>query len=290
MGNSQVNYVRAPALAAVDSFSGQVTIYAVDGGDPILRAWQAVYPTLFQPAAEMPPGLRSHLRYSRRLFDVQARAYATYHASDPTAFWNGSDVWQPSTQVAGPVEDAGEIQFPDPEENVDEDERREGNATPEDWRMQSGYLLARFPGDRRERFMLGASFSPRGRQNLVGYLAGSVDRSGRPQLMLLSLPRDRLTVGPSQATREVLATPAVSRRLELLNRESRDLGRNSVNRTVLGAPRVVPLGDALVHVQPVYVIAGGSGLPRLQLLTAYANGRVGYGRDLTTALQRLLPD
>jgi uncharacterized membrane protein (UPF0182 family) len=288
MGNSHVNYIRAPALAAVDSFSGQVTIYAVDGEEPILRAWRAVYPTLFQPATEMPPALRSHLRYSRRLFEVQARAYATYHASDPTAFWNGSDVWQPSTQVAGPVEDAGEIQFPDPEENLDEDERREGNVTPEDWRMRSSYLLARLPGDRKERFMLAAPFSPRGRQNLVAYLAGSVDRRGRPQLTLLSLKRDRLTIGPSQATREILADPAVNRRLQLLNRESRDLGRNSVNRTVLGDPRVVPIGDALVHIQPVYVIAGGSGLPRLQLVTAYANGHVGYGRDLTAALRRLL--
>ena len=285
-GNGYVNYIRASALAAVDSFSGQVTIYAVEGDDPILRAWRAAYPTLLEPASQMPPALRSHLRYSRRLFEAQATAYASYHAADPTGFWNGADVWQPSTQIAGPVEEAGEIHFPDPEDNLDEDERREGHVTPERWRMRPGYLLARLPGDRRERFLLAAPFSPRGRQNLVGYLAASVDRSGRPELTLLSLPRDRLTLGPSQATREILASPAVNRQLQLLNRESRDLGRNSVNRTVLGVPRVVPLGDALVYVQPVYVTAGGSGLPRLQLVTVYANGRVGYGRDLKAALRR----
>jgi uncharacterized membrane protein (UPF0182 family) len=286
LGDERVNYLRSSALASVDAFSGRTTLYAADG-DPILRAWQGAYPGLFRPMADLPGPLREHLRYPRLLFGAQARVYATYHADDTTGFWNGADAWQPSLQLAGPVEDAGEIQFPDPEERLEADERAEGIGA-ERWRSRPGYLLARLPGDRAERFMLTLPFTPRGRQNLVSYLAGSVDERGEPRLTVLSLPRDRLTIGPTQATREVLASRGVSRKLELLNRESRDLGRNSVNRTVLGTPRVVPLGDALVHVQPVYITAGGSGLPRLQLVTAYANGRVGYGRDPEAAVRSLL--
>jgi len=286
LGDERVNYLRSSALASVDAFSGRTTLYAADG-DPILRAWQGAYPGLFRPMADLPGPLREHLRYPRLLFGAQARVYATYHADDTTGFWNGADAWQPSWQLAGPVEDAGEIQFPDPEERLEADERAEGIGA-ERWRSRPGYLLARLPGDRAERFMLTLPFTPRGRQNLVSYLAGSVDERGEPRLTVLSLPRDRLTIGPTQATREVLASRGVSRKLELLNRESRDLGRNSVNRTVLGTLRVVPLGDALVHVQPVYITAGGSGLPRLQLVTAYANGRVGYGRDPEAAVRSLL--
>jgi uncharacterized protein len=272
----------------VDAFTGRVTLYAA-GGDPILQAWQGAFPGLFRPMAELPAELRAHLRYPRLLFGAQSRIYATYHADNATGFWNGSDAWQPSWQLAGPVEQAGEIKFPDPKERLDVDERREG-LTADRWRSRPGYLLARLPGDREDRFMLTLSFTPRGRQNLVAYLAGSVDGRGEPRLTLLSLPRHRLVIGPTQATREVLASPGVSRRLELLNRESRDLGRNSVNRTVLGTPRIVPVGGALVHIQPVYVTAGGSGLPRLQLVTAYANGRVGYGRDPEAAVRSLLRD
>ena len=179
---------------------------------------------------------------------------------------------------------AGEIQFPDPAD-IDADERREKGLTPERLGMDSRYLLARLPGDRRERFMLATPFTPRGRLNLVSYLAGSIDDDGRPRIVALSLPRDRLTLGPAQATRRILANPEVSRRLQLVNRESRDLGKAAVSRTVLGAPRVVPVGDALVHVQPVYLSAGGDGVPRLQLVTVYANGRVGYGPDLESALR-----
>jgi hypothetical protein len=133
--------------------------------------------------------------------------------------------------------------------------------------------------------MLVTPFTPASRQNLVSYLSGSLDARGRPRLALLSLPRDRLMLGPTQATRRILASSGVARLLELLNRESSDLGKAAVSRTTLGAPRLVPLGDTLVHVQPVFLTAGGSGVPRLQLVTAFANGRVGYGRTLAAALR-----
>ena len=222
----------------------------------------------------MPAEIRAHLRYPAALFDAQIEAYATYHAAEPTAFANGSDAWQRALQLAGPVEKVGEVRFPM------ESERDQ---------IQASHVFARLPGDAQERFMLVMPFTPRGRQNLVGYLAGSVDEHGRPQLSLMSLPRNRLTLGPSQITRRILASPGVSRRLELSNREARDLGKTSVDRTIVGAPRLFPIGDTLVQVQPIYLVAAGSGVPRLQLVTAQANDRVGYGPDVETALRRTLP-
>jgi uncharacterized membrane protein (UPF0182 family) len=288
MGRKRINYVRESARAAVDAFSGRVTIYAADSADPILRAWQAAYPTLFLPASRMPQELRAHLRYPGELFAAQMKVYASYHADDVTAFWTGSDLWERPLQLAGPVEAAGEIHFPDPENALDSDQRKEGQVTPNIWRMRPDYLLARLPGDSSERFLLVTPFTPRSRHNLVSYLAGSIDSRGEPQLTLLSLPRERLTVGPAQATRRILASHEVSRQIELLNRESRDLGNSAVLRTVLGVPRIVPLGGQLITVQPVYVSAGGDGVPRLQLVAVYADGRVGYGPDVATALNQVL--
>jgi uncharacterized protein len=285
LGREKVNYVRAPARAVVDGFSGRVSIYA-EPGDPILAAWRAVYPGLFLPSARMPDELRAHLRYPAELFEAQADAYQTHHADDVTAFWNGSDAWARALQLAGPAEEAGEIHFPDPEERVDADERGEGKVAPRAWRMQAEYGLVRLPGDDRERFVLAVPFTPRGRENLVAYLAGSLDARGRTRLTLLSLPRDRLTVGPTQVTRRILSSAGVARRLQLLNRESRDLGRSGVSRTILGAPQILPIADTLAYVQPLYLTTGGEGVPRLQLVAAFANGRVGYGPDLATALRR----
>jgi uncharacterized protein len=287
MGPTRVNYARASVQATVDAFSGRVRLYAIDATDPLLRAWAAVYPDLFHPAEQMPDGVRAHLRYPKPLFKVQARAYARYHANDATAFWNGADAWQLPLQLAGPVEDAGEIQFPDPRESVERDERGDDEPAPR-WHMRPAYIFARLPGRTRERLMLVTPFTPRGRENLSAYLSGWIDAGGTPRLSVLSLPRDRLVIGPTQATRRILASPAVSKRLELLNRESRDLGHGSVNRTILGDARSIPIGDTLVHVQPIYLVAGGSGMPRMQLVTVLVDGQVGYGRTLRRALRRAL--
>jgi uncharacterized membrane protein (UPF0182 family) len=269
-GLRKINYMRDAAQAEVDAFSGSVNIYAASSDDPVLRAWQSAYPSLFQPVSQMPAEMRAHLRYPQQLFKAQIEAYTTYHVRDATRFWTAEDAWQQSLQFAGPVENAGEINFPN------------GQKAPP---MQPAYQLMRLPGDVRERFMIGTAFTPRGRQNLAGYLTGSLDRRGSPRLTLLNLPRDRLTIGPTQATRRILANSGVSSQLNLLNRESRDLGKSGVSRTVLGVPRVVPVGDTLLYVQPFYLIAGLSGIPRLQLVAVHVNGRVGYGRDLMAALR-----
>ena len=282
MDRHDVNYIRAPAEAIVDAFTGRVSLFALDADEPILRAWRAAYPGLFQDTARMPRELRAHLRYPRTLFLAQAKVYATYHAEDPTALWNGADAWQLPLQLAGPIEGAGEIHFPDPRHSVKE----AGGDLPARWQMRPEYLLAPLPGQTRDRLLLTTPFTPRGRENLAGYLAGAVDAHGRPRLTLLSLPPDRLELGPTQATRRILASPQVSRRLELLNRESRDLGKGSVNRTIVGDARSVPIGNTLVHVQPIYVVAGGSGVPQLQLVTVSVDGRVGFGQDVASALRR----
>jgi uncharacterized membrane protein (UPF0182 family) len=282
MGGDAVNYVREAAVAAVDGFSGHVSLYATDPTDPILRGWRSAYPGLFRPAEQMSPDLRAHLRYPEQLFAAQAAAYATYHAGEPTAFWNGTDAWQPPEQLAGPVERAGEIRFPNPSRHGGTDPARST------LRLRPGYLFARLPGDSTERLTLATPFTPRGGQNLVAYLAGSRDDGGVPRLTLLSLPRDRLAIGPSQATRQILATPGVNQTLQLLNRESRDLGHASINRTIVGAPRVIPVAGRIIYVQPLYLTSAGNGLPRLALVTVLVNGRVGYGHTLRAALRRAL--
>ena len=87
-------------------------------------------------------------------------------------------------------------------------------------------------------------------------------------------------------SRQILATPAVGDRLRLLNQETADLGKQAVNAVELSEPRVVPIGDSFLYVQPIYVTASGSGVTRVRLVTVYLNGQVGYGRTLREALRR----
>jgi uncharacterized membrane protein (UPF0182 family) len=271
VGGRQVNYMRGSVVATVDAFSGQVAMYVIDPDDPIARAWRASFPKLFAGEATMPADVRAHLRYPQELFDVQSRIWATYHVDDVDDFYTRVDAWKRPADISGPIQKVGTLAT------------RLGNATPT---MRPAYVLARLPGERRQQFMLTSLFTPYSEENLTGYLAGSVDASGRPRLTQLSLPRARRVLGPSQVSRQILAAPGVNDRLRLLNQETTDLGERAVNTVEISDPRVVPLGDSFLYVQSVYVTAQGSGISRLRLVAVFLNGRVGYGKNLDQALRR----
>jgi uncharacterized membrane protein (UPF0182 family) len=271
MGDGRVNYVRGSVVATVDAYSGQVAMYVTDPGDPIARAWQATFPRLFAAESAMPPNVRAHLRYPPELFEAQSRIWATYHSRDVDDFYTRVDAWKRPADVSGPIQKVGTLTT------------RARNRAP---RMRPAYVLARVPGERRKRFMLTTVFTPYSEENLTGYLAGSVDASGRPHLTQLSLPRSRRVLGPSQISRQILASPGVNDRLRLLNQETTDLGDRAVNTVEISDPRVVPLGDSFLYVQSVYVTAQGTGITRLRLVAVFLNGHVGYGKDLDEALGR----
>ncbi len=268
----RINYMRGAVVATVDAFTGRVALYATHADDdPILRAWREAFPALIAAGSSMPADVRAHLRYPRELFDAQSRLWETYHIDNIDDFYSKADAWQRPAEISGPVQKVGSIRF------------RYKHQSP---RMKPYFLLARLPGDSEERFMLTTVFTPHSQENLSGYLTGTMDENGRPRLTQLTLPRSRLVLGPSQVSRQILATPAVGNRLRLLNQETADLGSQAVNAVELSEPRVVPIGDSFLYVQPIYVTAQGSGVTRVRVVTVYLNGQVGYGRTLSEALSR----
>src|SRR5260370_15117219 len=46
-----INYMRNAVKATVDAYDGHITMYVFDQTAPIIRAWQAIFPNLFPPAA-----------------------------------------------------------------------------------------------------------------------------------------------------------------------------------------------------------------------------------------------
>jgi uncharacterized membrane protein (UPF0182 family) len=59
-----------------------VTLYAWDDTDPLLKAWQKIYPSTVKPLSDMSADLMSHVRYPTDLFKVQRAMLGTYHVDD----------------------------------------------------------------------------------------------------------------------------------------------------------------------------------------------------------------
>ena len=96
-----INYIRNAVKATVDAYDGETHMYVFAPDDPIIGAYQHLFPDLFHPAPQMPADLRAHARYPETLFRVQAEIYRTYHMLDPQSFYNKEDVWDLALHASG---------------------------------------------------------------------------------------------------------------------------------------------------------------------------------------------
>jgi uncharacterized membrane protein (UPF0182 family) len=102
------NYVRDSVKVVINAYSGTMRFYAVNGHDPILRAWESIYPGMFKPLSDMLPQLRQHLRYPQDLLMLQSAMFGRYHVAPSLAseFYNNSNTWSIAPQrfsVASPI-------------------------------------------------------------------------------------------------------------------------------------------------------------------------------------------
>ena len=143
------NYIRNAVKATVDAYTGQMSLYVFDPNDPIIQTYENLFPKLFRPASEMPADLRRHARYPEILFRAQAEAYRVFHMRDPQVFYNKEDIWEIAHSLSG----------------------QSGQAEP----MEPTYVVATLPGEKQPEFLLILPFTPRGKDNLIGWMASRCD-------------------------------------------------------------------------------------------------------------------
>ena len=90
----QANYLRNAVKFVIDAYNGTTTVYLSDEADPIVRTYSRIFPGLFKPIGEMPPGMRAHVRYPEDIFAIQSSVYATYHMTQPAVYYNREDQWE----------------------------------------------------------------------------------------------------------------------------------------------------------------------------------------------------
>jgi uncharacterized membrane protein (UPF0182 family) len=179
-GAGDNNYMRNSVKVVVDAYEGTANFYIADPKDPIARAYQGTFPTLFKPLSEMPAGLQAHLRVPPKLFKVQAQVYSTYHISDPSTFYNREDVWD----FAG---------------------------------LEPYYIEMRIPGESKAEYLQILPFTPFRKQNLVSWLAVRNDPPHYGQMVSFVLPKDKVVFGPQQIASRIQQTPQISQDRTLLN-------------------------------------------------------------------------
>jgi hypothetical protein len=263
--NSSVNYIRNSVKATVDAYDGSVTLYAWDDQDPILKAWQKVYPTSLKPYSEMSGDVMSHVRYPEDLFKVQRELLGRYHVTDPGSFYQAKDVWSVPN---------------DP--TVDTDVKQ-----------PPFYMSLQMPDQDTPAFQLTSSFIPQivngtARNVLYGFLAADSDAGNEKgvkadsygKLRLLQIPPEIQVPGPGQAQNKFNSDPTVSQALNLL--------RQGASEVLNGNLLTLPVGGGILYVQPVYLKSTGeTSYPTLQRVLVAFGDKVGFAPTLDGALKQL---
>ncbi|MGD0499360.1 MAG: UPF0182 family protein [Bryobacteraceae bacterium] len=248
-----VNYIRNAVKATVDAYDGETRMYIFAPDDPIINAYQRLFPDLFHPASEMPPDLRAHARYPETLFRVQAEIYRIYHMLDPQSFYNKEDVWDLALNASG----------------------QESGSTP----VTPTYVMATVPGENKPEFLLLIPFTPRNKNNLIGLMAARCDGPHLGELVVLQLSKQQLIPGPMNISASINQDQNISKDLTLWNQQGSHVLRGQI--------LVLPVGNTFLYVDPIYIQSTEGSMPQLKKIVLAVGNRLIYADSYDEALAQL---
>jgi len=245
-------YVRNSVKATVDAVTGETHLYLADPGDPLVQAYNGAFPTLFRSVDQMPEELAQHLRYSRHLFDVQSRVLLQYHQDQPAVFHGQQDRWSVASELSMDTQ-------------------------PVEYRPEFGFLT--LPGDSEESFVLSTVFVPQGRDNLASFLAASWTPEEGGRLRLWDVPVESQVRGPRQIEALIEQDPDISQQFSLW--------RQGGSQVWTGHLHLVPVGNSLVYMEPVFLAADSDAIPEIRRYVVSDGRRVVMDPSLQGAVAGL---
>jgi hypothetical protein len=237
----------------VDAYTGKISLYVFDPSDPIIQAYETLFPKLFQPASEMPADLRRHARYPEVLFRSQAEAYRVFHMRDPQVFYNKEDLWEVAhsltSQSGQPVS------------------------------MQPTYVVATLPGEKDPEFLLILPFTPRGKDNLIGWMAARCDGDRLGDLIYFQLSKQQLKYGPMQIESRIDQDQNISKDLSLWNQQGSHVLRGNIV--------ALPVSGGFLYVESIYIQATEARMPQLKKVVLAMGDRLIYQDTFEQALAEM---
>jgi uncharacterized membrane protein (UPF0182 family) len=252
----QINYIRNAVKATVDAYDGTVTLYEWDDSDPILKAWEGVFPGVVKPRSDIPSDLLDHFRYPEDMFKAQRSLLAAYHVTDPKTFYEGNDKWDIPEDPNSPA------------------------------RKQPPYRLSVATASGTQPvFSLTSVYVPVNKQNLSSFISVGADASDPAtygKFQILRLPDTTQISGPSQIANQFNSDDTVANALLPFKRQG--------TKVIFGNLLTLPVGNGLLYVQPVYTLReeGSGNFPALRFVLVSFGSDVGVGSTLSAALDDVL--
>ena len=264
--STKINYMQNSVKAVVDAYTGKVTLYEWNQRahpDPLLKAWESVFPGLVQPQSSISPALMSQLRYPTDLFNVQRTLLAKYHVTEPADFYSGNDFWSvPTDPTIGAsssnASSAGTTTAPQP----------------------SRYMSQSATGYGSQRYALSSPMATLNGRDLAAFM--SVNAQPGPsygKITILDYPSSSVGESPSQVQNDIESDTKIT--------EALTLQRGGNSKVVVGDMEAIPVAGRILYVEPIYTqSSGGSSFPVLRhVIALYANGQPSFQNTIGQAIK-----
>jgi hypothetical protein len=257
--DKSINYLRNSVKITIDAYNGDVNFYVFDDEDVWLKTYRNIFPTLFQPSSKMPADLREHIRYPETSLEIQGQAFGLYHTTNPKVFFQREDVWTLASLIV----------------------KGENENKPQT--LKPYFVLAQLPNTKDGlEFVKIVTFTPANRNNLIALMAGRCDIENYGKLVVYSLPKSRFVDGPLQIEARIDQDPQLSSQFTLWNQQGSRIERGNL--------MVIPVGNGLLYVQPIYLQAERSPMPELRMVVLATQERIAYGPNFASALTSMFGD
>ena len=224
------------------------------------------------------------MRYPEDIFSAQTEQYALYHITDPVQYFNKQAIWDiapsPDTSSAAPVASA-----------VAGANNGGRNTTllPSGSPINPLYLTLALPKapDQQtpspQEFVLGRSFTPRLKGGILSaFVFARSDGANYGKLVVYEVPNTSAP-SPSQAATLIQSDQFISSQFTLLGSQG--------SRVIQGDVQLLPIGDAIMYVRPVWILGEGSTtFPRYEFVAAAVGQRAVLGYDMTDAVTQATAD
>jgi len=250
----RINYIRNSVKATVDAYSGEVKFYLVDKEDPLVNAYDALFPGVFEK--DVPIFIKNHFHYPYNLLKVQAYVLCRYHVDDEDSFYNGDDLWEIPKQFYGY----------------------------EITNFEPYYMLSCFETNQTGRltncsfrFSVVEPFAPKGRENLSAWITGYYSDGLK---LSIYYPPGSIAYGPMQINARINQDDRLSSLFTLWGQKGSKIFKGNI--------KFILLNDDVLYIVPILLESEDTGIPQLVKLVGVYKGSVYIGDNYTDLLSAFM--
>ena len=246
------NYIRNAVKATVDAYTGQVSLYVFDPSDPIIQAYEHLFPELV--SSGFGDARRFAAAHPLSGDPVQRPGRGLPHLSHARS----AGLLQQGRHLGRRAQPLQPIGQPEP--------------------VQPTYIVATLPGEKQPEFLLVLPFTPRGKNNLIGWMAARCDGDHLGEVVFYQLSKQQLMYGPMQIESRIDQDQDISKDLTLWNQQG--------SHVLRGNMIALPVDGGFLYTESIYLQATEARMPQLKKVVLAMGDRLVYRDTFEEALRR----